>query len=97
MLLPPAEGETPPRVSLIHTAYSVRALVQDITGVCERNPEACAASGAALALLAGKMETGAAIVSAGIALGDPLSQDKQGHGTLTDEDLQPDWELATAH
>ena len=96
MLLPPAEGEAPPRISLIHTAYSVRALVQDVTGVCDRNPEACAASRAALALLAREMETGAAVVSAGIDLGDPASADKPGRGTLTADDLQPDWALAAA-
>ena len=40
MLLPasPDGKEPPPRVSLIHTAYAARALVQDMSGVCERNP-----------------------------------------------------------
>ena len=52
MLLPasPDGSEPAPRVSLLHTAYAVRVLMQDVTGVCERNPEACAASREALVL-----------------------------------------------
>ena len=40
LLLPPSQdgNEPAPRVSLLHTAYAARVLVQDVSGVCERNP-----------------------------------------------------------
>ena len=96
MLLPPsAEGEPAPRVSVIHAAYAAKVLMQDLTGVCERNPRACATSKEALALLAGKLETGAGIVSAGIAAGQALSEPAD-HGTLTPADLEPAWSVADA-
>jgi hypothetical protein len=58
VLLPASsDGEHPaPRVSLIHTAYAARILLQDVTGVCVRHPEACAASREALTLLTRKLE-----------------------------------------
>jgi hypothetical protein len=96
MLLPPAaDGEPAPRVNVIHAFYAARVLMQDVTGVCERNPEACATSKEALALVADKLETGAVIVSAGIAAGQALS-DSSNHGTLTAADLEPVWSVADA-
>ncbi len=91
LLLPPAAGEPPPRVSLLHAAYSARVLMQDLTGVCERNPEACATSRQALTLLTSKLETGAGIVAAGIAAGRAIDR-----GTLKAEDLDPAWSVADA-
>jgi hypothetical protein len=94
LLLPPAsDGSSPaPRVSLLQAAYAGRILLQDVTGVCERRPEACATSREALALLTRKLETGADIVSAGIAAGQAsLAAD---HGTLTAADLEPGWARA---
>jgi len=91
LLLPPSGSEPAPRVSVLHTAYSARVLIQDLTGVCERNPEACATSREALALLSQKLETGAGIIAAGIAVGQAADR-----GTLKAEDLQPAWALADA-
>ena len=92
LLLPPAErGDPPPRVNLLHAAYSARILVEDVTGVCARNPDACASSRQALGLLARKLETGAGIVSAGIAAGNALAQPPADRGTLTAADLEPVW------
>ncbi len=97
MLLPPStDGAPAPRVSLIHTAYSARILLQDVTGVCERNPEACAASRDAIVLLARKVETGAEIVSAGMEAGQALAAEEPWLGTLTAADLRPDWAVAEA-
>ena len=60
MLLPAApDGQPAPRVSLLQTAYAAKILVQDVTGVCARHPEACATSREALHLLTMKIGTGA--------------------------------------
>lgn len=97
LLLPASpQGEDPaPRVSLLHTAYAARVLVQDLTGVCERHPEACETSREALVLLTQKLETGADIVSAGIAAGRAASDPTVDHGTLTANDLKPGWVAAS--
>ena len=96
LLLPPSPDrqESPPRVSLLHTAYAARVLLQDVTGVCQRHPEACETSREALVLLTQKLETGAEIVSAGIAAGQTFSDSGADHGTLTTADLQPAWAAA---
>jgi hypothetical protein len=98
LLLPPSEdGKEPaPRVSLIHTAYAARALVEDLSSVCERNPEACAVSREALVLLTRKIETGAGIVSAGIAASKGETPTVVDHGTLTAVDLETPWSIAEA-
>jgi Family of unknown function (DUF5330) len=98
MLLPasPDGSEPAPRVSLIHTAYAARALVQDLQGLCDRNPEACATSRKALVLFTRKLETGAGIVSAGIAAGERQAAPQVDHGTLTAADLAPAWSVADA-
>lgn len=96
LLLPPSQnGEPAPRVSVLQSAYSARILLQDISGVCDRNPQACATSREALALLSRKLATGADIVSAGIAAG----QSRPGAvpdlpGTLRPSDLEPEWGAA---
>lgn len=93
LLLPPSQdGAPPPRVSVLHSAYSARIILQDISGVCDRNPQACATSREALTLLGRKLATGADIVSAGIAAGQtrPRSEAAQ-PGTLRPSDLEPEW------
>ena len=100
LLLPPSgNGSEPaPRVSVLHTAYAVREIMQDVTGVCERNPDACAASRDALALLTRKIETGASIVTASVKAGQdyarPTVDPAADHGTLTAADLEPSWSVA---
>jgi len=108
LLLPPSEDgrEPAPRVSLLHTAYAARVLIEDVTGVCQRNPEACAASREAVVLLGRKLETGAGIVAAGVQAGRGQINggDASGtvaaveagidHGTLREEDLAPEWTFA---
>jgi hypothetical protein len=91
LLLPPAaDGQPAPRVSAIETFYAARVLLQDVTGVCERNPAACATSREALELMSQKFKTGTEIVSAGIAAGGAISQEAD-HGTLMPSDLEPAW------
>ena len=96
VLLPPSQDgrEPAPRVSLLHTVYAARVLLQDVTGVCERNPEACAASREAMVLLTRKLETGAGIVVAGVQAGQKFSDPTVDHGTLTAADLEPVWSVA---
>lgn len=99
VLLPasPDGHEPPPRVSLLHTAYAARTILQDMTGVCQRNPQACATSRDALALLSRKLETGAGIVVAGIRAGQNFDQQADSsidHGTLTETDLKTVWSMA---
>ena len=100
LLLPPSEDgrEPAPRVNILHTAYAVRVIMQDVTGVCERNPEACAASRDALALLTRKLETGAGIVTASVKAGQEFSSPSvdpdADRGTLTAKDLEPMWAVA---
>lgn len=94
-VLPPAgDGDPAPRVSLLHAAYATRILIEDVTGVCDRNPEACAASRAGLALLGRKFETGADIVATGFGSGNDEPQlASADHGTLLDQDLEPTWSV----
>ena len=103
LLLPasPNGEEPPPRVNLLHTAYAARVLLQDVTGVCQRHPQACETSREALVLLTMKLETGADIVSAGIAAGQSRVEAQSmpppaDHGTLTTADLEPAWRAAEA-
>ncbi len=98
LLLPasPDGKEPPPRVSLIHTAYAARTLMQDFAGICERNSDACAAGRQALVLLTRKLETGAEIVTAGIAATQGQPDKAVNHGTLTSADLAPAWSIAEA-
>ena len=97
MLLPAApDGQPAPRVSLLQTAYAAKILVQDVTGVCARHPEACATSREALHLLTMKIETGADIVSSGIVAGQAFYDANIDRGTLTQADLQPEWSAVEA-
>jgi hypothetical protein len=99
MLLPASpDGGEPPRVNLLHTAYAVRVIMQDVSGVCERNPAACAASREALTLLTQKLATGASIVTASVKAGQDLefADPNADHGTLTAKDIEPTWSAVEA-
>jgi hypothetical protein len=80
-------------VSLLHTAYAAKILVQDLTGVCARHPEACTTSREALELLTMKLGTGADIVSSGLVAGQSVYDAYADHGTLVPADLQPAWSV----
>lgn len=95
MLLPPSgDGQPSPRVSLLQAAYAAGILARDITGVCDRNEHACATSREAATLLAQKLQTGGAIVSAGLATGNGLIESPFDKGTLTPTDIAPRWAAA---
>jgi hypothetical protein len=93
LLLPPSQdGEPAPRLNVLHAAYAARILIQDVSGVCDRHPEACATSREALTHLSRKLATGAQIVSAGIAAGQSGARtEPELPGTLNPSDLEPEW------
>lgn len=97
MAMPPAaDGTTPPpRVGLVEAALAARVLVQDIAGVCAREPDACATSRDALDLFRRKAETGADLAGR-LLSGDAEAAGEAGiggvdRGTLTEDDLAPRW------
>jgi Family of unknown function (DUF5330) len=97
MLLPASNsGEPAPRVNLLQAAYATRIILQDMTGVCGRHPDACATSREALQLVAMKIGTGAGIVSSGIVAVESYYDPSASRGTLTPEDLEPAWSLAAS-
>jgi len=89
LLLPPAsDGKTPaPRVSLFETIAASRTLISDLGEICSRNETACAISRETIALVAGKISTGAGIAAAMVKTG----QDGIDRGSLTGKDLEPGW------
>ena len=93
LLLPPSQnGEPAPRLNVLHAAYAARILIQDMSGVCDRNPDACATSRETFAHLSRKLTTGAQIVSAGIAAGQSRPRaEPELPGTLNRSDLEPQW------
>lgn len=96
LLLPasPDGKEPPPRVSLLNTAYAARAFMQDLSGMCDRNPAACAVGREAMSLVVMKLHTGAEIVTAGITGGKDETDPEVDHGTLTAADMDPTWSIA---
>lgn len=88
LLLPPSGEDPPPRVGLYQTALAARALVEDMTGLCERNAEACATSREAVELFTRKLQTGADMVESAFAgrAGEP-------HNNLTAADMAAPWSL----
>ena len=98
LFLPAApDGGSPPRVNLLHAMLAARVLVQDMTGMCEREPAACATSREALALFKRKLETGAGVVAASLGgAGEDGARVDANRGTLRAEDLEPEWFVAGA-
>jgi hypothetical protein len=88
LLLPPSGSEPPPRVGLYQTALAARALVRDVTGLCERNREACETSRDAAELFTRKLETGAEMVESAFA-----GRAGELQGTLTAADVAAPWTL----
>ena len=93
LVLPPVDGERPARrPGFLEIVQAGGALVQDVSGLCERNRDACATGRDALALVQRKIETGT--VSAGMAQrtkAGAASLPASLHGTLTAADLEPEW------
>jgi hypothetical protein len=99
LLLPaaPDGGQPAPRVRIVHAMLAARVRVQDKTGMCERQPAACATSREALELFKRKLETGAGVVAASLGGGGGTDGGAPAdHGTLRPEDLRPDWFVAGA-
>ena len=88
LMLPPSGDNPPPRVGLFETALAARVLVHDLTGVCDRNAEACATSRDAVELFTRKLETGAGMVETAIA-----GRASEVEGNLTAADMAAPWAL----
>lgn len=88
LLLPPSGENPPPRVGLYQTALAARAIVQDVTGLCERNAEACATSRDAVELFTRKLQTGTDMVESAIA-----GRAEEPQGNLTAADMAPPWSV----
>jgi len=98
LVLPPSqEGGPPPRVSLLESASALRVLAQDVSGVCERHPQACETSRETITLLGRKLETGRQVAAAAIASArqegaEEIDTGTQvDTGTLTALDLDVPW------
>jgi len=101
LLLPasPDGKEPPPRVSLVNTAYAARAFMQDMAGMCDRNPGACAVGRDTFSLVAMKLETGFDVISASVSAtrGAPAAPEREvDHGTLSAKDMDIAWSLPTS-
>jgi hypothetical protein len=88
LLLPPSGDSPPPRVGLYQTAFAARALVHDITGLCERNREACATTRNAAVLFTRKLQTGSEMVESAFA-----GSSDEPHGNLSAADMAAPWLL----
>jgi hypothetical protein len=88
LMLPPSGDTPPPRVGLYQTAFAARALVHDITGLCERNAEACATSRDAAELFTRKLQTGADMVESAFA-----GRSDELQGNLSAADIAAPWLL----
>jgi Family of unknown function (DUF5330) len=84
----PQAGTPPPRVSAIETLIAARTAVADMSGFCDRNPDACTTGGAAFRLFVDKAENGARMVYEYL---QKTTSKSDPQGTLTREDVAPAW------
>ena len=90
----PADPETnspAPRVSVIEGLVAARAVAVDLSNFCERNPDVCVTGNAAFQVFAEKAQNGAKMLYR--YLDDDAGEAKPDgdQGTLTGEDLAPEW------
>ena len=99
MLLPgdPESGTEAPRVGAVETLFAARAAIADLSGFCNREPQACETGGAALAVFGEKARYGANLLfqTIGTALSTdgtvPTGIPEELRGTLTPDDRAPSW------
>lgn len=93
LVLPPSpDGGPPPRVTLLESALAFQVLAKDVSGVCDRHPEACATSRETFTLLGRKIATGRDMASAALSASTGGSDDGNvDHGSLSASDLSVPW------
>jgi hypothetical protein len=97
LLIPgdPASGTDAPRVSLGQALSAAGATVNDLSGFCGRNPDACATGGTAIAMIGEKAWQGAEFLVGFLAEqldgseGEPSAEVA---GTLTASDRATPWQ-----
>ncbi len=88
----PESNSPAPRVSLIEGMIAARAVVTDLSSFCDRNPNVCVTGGAALQVFADKAQNGAKMLYRYLDDGLEPAAPAEGQGTLTGEDLSPEWQ-----
>ncbi|MDQ0324551.1 hypothetical protein J2R99_000400 [Rhodopseudomonas julia] len=93
LVLPPSpDGGPPPRVTLLESALAFQVLAKDVSGVCDRHPEACATSRETFTLLSRKIATGRDMASAALSASTGGNDDGDvDHGSLNASDLSVPW------
>ena len=88
----PESNSPAPRVSLIEGMVAARAVAADLSSFCERNPDVCVTGTAAFQVFAEKAQNGAKMLYR--YLDDSANEEApaEGQGTLTGEDLTPEWQ-----
>lgn len=84
----PQTGDAP-RVSMVNAFLAAKATVADLSGFCDRNPEACDTGGAAIHAFAEKAGNGVRMLYD--YLQDPVPADSNS-GTLTQDDVDLPWQ-----
>ncbi len=86
----PDSDSPAPRVSFIEGFVAARAVVADLSQFCERNPDVCVTGGAALQVFADKAQNGARMLYNYLDGAGAAATGEQ--GTLTGDDLAPEWQ-----
>jgi hypothetical protein len=85
----PDSGREAPRVSALEALVAARAVVSDLSGFCERNPDVCVTGNAAFDIFAEKAQHGVKLLNRYLMDNDGAESGKS--GTLTDRDRAPAW------
>ena len=98
VLLIPADphgGSDAPSVGAFQALDAARAAIHDVSGFCDRNPDACATGSSAIQLMGMKARYGAEMLYhyLGGAKGNGTTS-KPAPGTLTSDDISIPWHRA---
>ena len=88
----PASNSPAPRVSFIEGLVAARAVAVDLSNFCERNADVCVTGGAAFQVFAEKAQNGARMLYRYLDQEPGTAAPDGEQGTLTGEDLAPDWQ-----
>jgi hypothetical protein len=94
ILLIPADPETgtdAPRVTAFDALIAARATIADMSGFCTRNPDVCTTGSAAMDLFGQKAENGVRMLYRYIDGEEGAQPANAMNGTLTPDDMAPEW------